>query len=217
VSLRVSLAALACAAGLSTQAEAAQIFRQTFTGGLTAQEKVSGDFKAMNGAMGHTDGGYGNFEYSYYQLSLDLTDVLDAQLTFDYDMFSEAFYDGFNVVASKSGAFDPQKGLLTPVTAGFYRTMTNNLSNLGRLALTGQQKGAVLFDLTQFAGATVDLRFQFQSDYAAFSRGIVLDNVTVTGTPAPTAGVPEPASWALMILGFGAAGSVLRRRRMLVV
>jgi len=29
----------------------------------------------------------------------------------------------------------------------------------------------------------------------------------------PTATVPEPASWALMILGFGAAGAALRRRR----
>jgi hypothetical protein len=28
-----------------------------------------------------------------------------------------------------------------------------------------------------------------------------------------SAGVPEPASWALMILGFGAAGAALRRRR----
>ena len=27
------------------------------------------------------------------------------------------------------------------------------------------------------------------------------------------AGVPEPASWALMILGFGAGGAMLRRRR----
>jgi hypothetical protein len=25
--------------------------------------------------------------------------------------------------------------------------------------------------------------------------------------------VPEPNAWALMILGFGAAGSILRRRR----
>jgi hypothetical protein len=32
-----------------------------------------------------------------------------------------------------------------------------------------------------------------------------------------TGGVPEPASWALMILGFGAAGSALRRRRALAV
>ncbi|THD61667.1 MAG: PEP-CTERM sorting domain-containing protein [Phenylobacterium sp.] len=30
---------------------------------------------------------------------------------------------------------------------------------------------------------------------------------------APTGGVPEPASWALMIAGFGLAGAGLRRRR----
>jgi hypothetical protein len=29
----------------------------------------------------------------------------------------------------------------------------------------------------------------------------------------PSLGVPEPASWALMILGFGAVGAVLRRRQ----
>ena len=35
---------------------------------------------------------------------------------------------------------------------------------------------------------------------------------TVSG-PAVSPGVPEPASWALMILGFGAMGAMLRRRR----
>jgi len=34
---------------------------------------------------------------------------------------------------------------------------------------------------------------------------------------APPTGVPEPASWTLMILGFGAAGAMLRRRRLAVV
>ncbi len=34
--------------------------------------------------------------------------------------------------------------------------------------------------------------------------------LTVSGT---TGGVPEPATWGLMILGFGAAGAALRRRR----
>jgi hypothetical protein len=35
-----------------------------------------------------------------------------------------------------------------------------------------------------------------------------------TGGAGP--GVPEPASWALMIGGFGLAGAALRRRRSLV-
>lgn len=41
-----------------------------------------------------------------------------------------------------------------------------------------------------------------------------LDNVSFTLTRAApaTGGVPEPASWALMILGFGGVGASLRRR-----
>jgi len=35
---------------------------------------------------------------------------------------------------------------------------------------------------------------------------VLIPNVRITA-------VPEPATWAMMILGFGAAGSVLRRRR----
>ena len=70
-----------------------------------------------------------------------------------------------------------------------------------------------MFDLTQFAGQTVDLRFQFQADYFADGRGVLLDNIIVNGDLAPSAAVPEPATWAMMILGFGAAGAMLRQRR----
>jgi len=35
----------------------------------------------------------------------------------------------------------------------------------------------------------------------------------ITFMPAATAAVPEPAAWALMIVGFGSAGAVLRRAR----
>ncbi len=48
-----------------------------------------------------------------------------------------------------------------------------------------------------------------------------IDAITVNGAPgvgttyvAPTpTGVPEPASWALMLVGFGAAGAAIRSRR----
>jgi hypothetical protein len=39
------------------------------------------------------------------------------------------------------------------------------------------------------------------------------DNVTANGTTYNFEAVPEPATWAMMIMGFGAAGSVVRRRR----
>jgi hypothetical protein len=39
---------------------------------------------------------------------------------------------------------------------------------------------------------------------------------SVSPAPGVPAGVPEPSAWALMILGFGAAGAALRRRQALV-
>ena len=41
-----------------------------------------------------------------------------------------------------------------------------------------------------------------------------VDSIAGTANLAPTGGVPEPSAWALMILGFGAAGAALRRRRL---
>lgn len=45
------------------------------------------------------------------------------------------------------------------------------------------------------------------------SDNIGLDNVRFGQSGGPVAGVPEPTSWALMILGFAGAGAALRRRR----
>ena len=43
--------------------------------------------------------------------------------------------------------------------------------------------------------------------FNAFGPHFVLDNLTING-----ATVPEPASWAMMMIGFGLVGSSLRRR-----
>jgi hypothetical protein len=37
--------------------------------------------------------------------------------------------------------------------------------------------------------------------------------VMVAGAGTPTPGVPEPATWVMMALGFGAVGYALRRSR----
>jgi len=58
--------------------------------------------------------------------------------------------------------------------------------------------------------------------FAGVANQIVFDDITFgSAIPGPDTGpgngVPEPATWAMMIAGFGMAGAALRRRRALVV
>ena len=68
---------------------------------------------------------------------------------------------------------------------------------------------------THYAGSfvadSVSTLIAFNSFDTCCAGGIYLDNVSVTTSGA----VPEPATWAMMIAGFGLVGSTLRRRRAL--
>lgn len=51
--------------------------------------------------------------------------------------------------------------------------------------------------------------FNYQDEVFVFT------NTSINGVP--TGGVPEPATWGLMLMGFGGLGAVLRRRRALAL
>jgi hypothetical protein len=70
----------------------------------------------------------------------------------------------------------------------------------GPLAYT--ERGSVTVVGSTYSSTTVQ--------YDGTARLFAVDGREVGGGTAPP--VPEPASWALMILGFGAAGALLRRR-----
>lgn len=55
-------------------------------------------------------------------------------------------------------------------------------------------------------GASTTINFQSAVNSAY---GAALDNVAISA-------VPEPATWAMLILGFGAVGYVTRRRRVML-
>ena len=61
-------------------------------------------------------------------------------------------------------------------------------------------------DASDIARATLRTGWHPDKDY------IFVDNFTL-GAATPVSAVPEPATWAMMIAGFGLAGSALRRRR----
>ena len=46
-----------------------------------------------------------------------------------------------------------------------------------------------------------------------YDSGLAFAGVTIGGVPVPTGGVPEPASWAMMLGGFAAIGGAMRARR----
>lgn len=84
--------------------------------------------------------------------------------------------------------------------------ITNNLA-----AITG-----VTFSGGGFAGEQPTLTFDANNIFLNFR---LITQTTQPGTQYrytvsfATAGVPEPASWALMLVGFGAAGTMMRRRK----
>jgi hypothetical protein len=57
--------------------------------------------------------------------------------------------------------------------------------------------------------------FQFRVVAANYTLGTFTaqDGIAVTAQGFSPTAVPEPASWAMMILGFGAAGAMMRRRQ----
>jgi hypothetical protein len=81
---------------------------------------------------------------------------------------------------------------------------------VGGVSQIANSRGAFNFDAELTAGQKVSFAVGSAGNYTYDSTGLALN---VTG-PDPVGGVPEPTSWALMIIGFGGAGAVLRRRRL---
>lgn len=111
----------------------------------------------------------------------------------DYSLLSTAGYDNF--LGLYAGAFDPTQPLLN---ARAYNDDFNN-----SLTASGFTTN-LLAGVSYFAVAS------------AFDNGIGgAYELTISGPGAISlsSAVPEPATWAMMIAGFGLAGSALRRRR----
>ena len=99
----------------------------------------------------------------------------------------------------------PTQSLTVGMTTGS-STASQNFTTLVAGPYFWQNWGAASYGFVADANSAT---LQFSVVNEAYDVG--LDMVSVSA-----AGVPEPAAWALMLMGFGGLGAVLRRRRAMV-
>lgn len=105
---------------------------------------------------------------------------------------------------------------------------SNGYGNAGEAFFSGTIAGVTLANYAvssgpkttwqTFAGSTTiltagnyDISFVFDTDLYP-SKDVVIDQVYIIAGNPPQPGVPEPATWAMLITGFGLIGAALRRR-----
>ena len=123
--------------------------------------------------------------------------------------FTAANFHGFNVDAFFSDA---------DVDGGGFFTVRNNpgVSTMTAERTADGQTLRATFNANGLVGTEASATYIFRTNATAFTRGTfgVIDGSTFSGLAfAPTSVVPEPATWGLMLVGFGIVGSALRRRR----
>ena len=187
--ISIALAAVAGAVGLS--ATAAQATPITVLGSVVGTGELGGnDFTnalVIFSAVTDTDDVIGSYQINNIPLDVTVTGLGSASFT-----------DSMSVVANANplaldigfGDFTNGEGLL--FIKGF----------LGGFALDS--------NYVHHGAPAIDPGISYNTNVGTFSFRSVGESGTFA---AKLGGVPEPASWALMIAGFGLAGAALRRQR----
>ena len=213
---------LALAAGLSisTAAQAGvTVHNGDFlgaTGNSNGFEAIGGTF--YNGGAGYTEGGV-TVQYVGRDLTTlttlnpvdkhSWTPLIAAAGYTKISLADGADFSAIEFLAGNSAWFGDAKLQYqlvqngTVVFSGFVEGLGNVHSSLKTIGFSGTD--GQLFD---------ELRVQSVLGDSFRKNGVdrlILDNITIAG-PLSSA-VPEPATWAMMIIGFGAVGSMVRTSR----
>lgn len=94
------------------------------------------------------------------------------------------------------------------------RNVIWNFADATKVDVTTQWRGSVLAPL---AAGTTSNYIQGSAVFNSMVQNGEMHLDTYSGTFRPTAAVPEPATWMMMLAGFGALGATLRRRRKVAV
>lgn len=184
-----------------------------YTGPSGTPFSLSGDLHIVDSSNNATDGALpGGAIYSQYLAIWD-TSILGGLTSAD-DIFNNFFYASCGtpgVLAAASGG-----GSLPGGETSFSLT-TTSCSGLPLLLTTGQTVLAVAgmqlpVNRGGFADSTGTFLTRFGDDLTPEQIATIQTSV-VSGIVMYNATIPEPASWALLVAGFGLVGGALRRSR----
>lgn len=159
---------------------------------------VAGTVQFDTAGAAYQTGPYGDGAYAYYRPISGSFQIGGQTYGFgpsgalsvvDWTTDSITFFDSSTVVGPTTGGFDP-----------WYLALS---FNGGPNTVAGT---ALPASYESLAGLTPYFSLYFNGGYSASLQGYL-------SVVPPASAVPEPASWALMILGAGLAGATLRRNR----
>jgi hypothetical protein len=240
--LIVGVAALAAAstiAALATvpAAHAATLYSNDFEGGSTAD--LTGATQIIDAPNGSTNFlGPLSTANGTGSVILTLNTTGYSSLTLNYDVYAIMTLDGDGPAGGNTPA-DPD-AFIVGVTGGptledysfaNYPGDTQSYPGNQQPATPGEpdQTGAAAINTLGYGnsgdatytfsytfastGASTQITFTGQDNQDTSDEYFGLDNIQVTGVPSPTSGVPEPATWAMMLTGLFGLGWILRARR----
>ena len=129
-------------------------------------------------------------------------DLSNESLTQSVFLNPGVYTIGFSAYAPANGYANGNDALFSGSVAGV--TLVNHFVSTG--PVTTWQHFAGLVNI--LVAGNYNTTFSFNT-HGAPAKDVVVDRVYIVAGNA----VPEPATWAMMIAGFGLAGGVLRRRR----
>jgi hypothetical protein len=208
-------AALAAALAAGGAQAATFTYSTDFSGGVGAEWAVASTTNTSQaGILGQLGDGTGTATLTRSSVGASAANA--GTLTFDLlgfrsiDGHNNSFRDTFSLIVNGvtifQGAFDMNGGGGDSVYV-----------NTGGASYTvGDHIRTITTSFTALAGVNT-FAFQYANLQGFGDEAWGLDNVSfgaAVADPTPTGpGVPEPATWAMLILGFGATGTVLRSRR----
>jgi hypothetical protein len=92
-----------------------------------------------------------------------------------------------------------------------YLFVVNDASSPRQLCYSGSASGCVTLPNSRYEDLTFDGRYLWAADY--YGNRIDKIDVLSDGGSILTGGVPEPSTWAMMILGFAGVGFMAYRRK----